>query len=68
MGLMRRRRWAESSDPTPPMGRGRFLRRLTPAPGAAGGPSVSGQARSGIARSRARAVVQPTAQGQRAGR
>ena len=37
-------------------------------PHAASGPSESGQARRGIARSLARAEVQPTAHGQRAGR
>jgi hypothetical protein len=37
-------------------------------PGAAGEPSASGQARSGIARSRASALANGIAQGQRAGR
>jgi hypothetical protein len=37
-------------------------------PGAAGEPSAGGQARSGIARRRARAAANPIAHGQRAGR
>ncbi len=68
IGSMRGRRWLRELGSGTPEGPRPISAQADASPGAAIGPSAPGQARSGIARRRARAVLNSIAQGQRAGR